>query len=60
MQRDAGEAGRKVYSESSGPWRSEEEQKKSLELKSRKLLVWGLWLKLPEVNESGSYELVHQ
>lgn len=51
IQRDAGEGGRKIYSESGGQWRSEDREQKE---------AWGEQLKLPGVNEPGSYERVHQ
>lgn len=37
--------------ESSGQWRSEDREQKE---------AWGMQMKLPGVNEPGSYEQVHQ
>lgn len=44
----------------SGEVKKEKNRKRPSELKSRKSLAWGLHLKLPAVNESGSYEQVHR
>lgn len=43
-----------------GEMKKDKNRNRPYELKSRKLLVWGLQLKLLGVNESGSYEQVQQ
>lgn len=43
----------------SGEVKKGKNKKRPLQLKSKKLLVWVLQLKLPGVNQSGSYEQIH-